>query len=83
MLSSEKSFVFADRMEVYNLKDVVKHLLRTDEYLFYNHVNDAKNDFATWINDCLDNSRLAKSIKDIKKKDDLLFILMKELILEM
>lgn len=58
----EKCFWVCDGTVLQDLKELVDALEKMSADIFKRHVNAAKNDFAKWISEVLDESGLAKSI---------------------
>jgi len=50
----------------WNLRDLGRGLASMDEYAFKHHVNESKNDFATWIRDAVGDHALARNLWDTR-----------------
>lgn len=62
---------------VYELVDALEHM---SDDIFKQHVNDAKNDFSSWIKDVFEEPNVAKEIKRVQDKVEMQKVLMKKLI---
>ena len=67
----EHYFKLENGQELKSLNDLRKSLNYMTEEEFSHHVNQEKNDFATWVKEALQNQELYRKIKDIKTKEEL------------
>ena len=67
-ITPEKQFALCDGRIIKDLKQLAELLKNIDDDVFYHHVNEFKNDFATWINDVFKDENLAEEIGEIKDK---------------
>ncbi len=51
-----------------SLEELPNVIETISEEQFKHHVNSEKNDFVTWIDNCCNDSKLAKSLKRVKRK---------------
>lgn len=51
-----------------NLKDLAESLRNMSDDTFTHHVNAEKNDFANWVTEILQDSRLASELKRAKSR---------------
>lgn len=58
-----------------SVEDLMHYLPETQGAEFHYHVNDEKNDFATWIQDVFDDEELANAIRDARTASDMLVLL--------
>ena len=58
-------FICHDGNVFSNLIELADGLKEMDEDVFLFHVNSDKNDFSTWIYDCLGDVELAKNLRDV------------------
>ena len=61
-------------------KELITHLKKMDEETFKNHVNQEKNDFANWIEHVFHNKKIAKEMRKIKEKKELIILLTEALL---
>ena len=61
-------FILADGRVLKDIKELAFALSDMADEVFWHHVNDARNDFAYWIEDTLKNSELAEDVKKVKDK---------------
>ena len=66
----EKVFYLKDGRKLSSILELTEALESMAEDTFRHHVNEAKNDFSSWIKDVFKDEELAKDIKDIKDKGD-------------
>ena len=52
----EFAFYLCDGRVLHNLIELKRALKNMDDGVFYYHVNQEKNDFATWIHDIINSS---------------------------
>ena len=55
-----------------DLHELLDSLKKIDDASFLHHVNDAKNDFAEWISQCIKETGLADEIRKLKSKDEII-----------
>src|SRR3989338_10718226 len=66
----EHYFILVTGKPVKNIRELADEFSGMEEWAFFHHVNDFRNDFATWIEDIFaekdlaDRLRQAKNIKD-------------------
>jgi hypothetical protein len=65
-VSESNKFVCNDGTTLSNLKELSDKLKTIKKNVFAHHVNDEKNDFSTWVYDCLGDVKLTEDIRDIK-----------------
>jgi hypothetical protein len=58
----EHNFKLKNGREIKNLHGLSKHLSTIDEDTFSHHVNEEKNDFMNWVDDIINDPKLAKKI---------------------
>jgi len=66
--AGKNAFVLQNGEKINTIKHLYVFLDRMDDSVFTHHVNDAKNDFAAWINDIFDQKKLAEDLQAIKTK---------------
>lgn len=71
----EHYFRLVNGQELKSLNDLRKALTYMSDDEFGHHVNNEKNDFATWIKEALQNAELYEKIKNINTKEQLLAML--------
>jgi len=57
-----------DGSKLRDLRDLAFALGTMADDVFWHHANDARNDFANWINDVIKDKELANRIKGIKDR---------------
>jgi aromatic ring-opening dioxygenase catalytic subunit (LigB family) len=62
----EKFFILVTGVPVKNLKELAQSLESMNGWVFDHHVNESRNDFATWISDVLKERKLAQLIRNTK-----------------
>lgn len=63
-------FVLANGDKIKSLVDLKMKLEKMDDGLFYSHVNNGKNDFATWVYHAVGDQELASRLGPLKAKAD-------------
>lgn len=63
-------FHFSDGKYASSVFDLVSHVKEMSPEQFSMHLNDAKNDFYNWLNDCVDE-HVAKDIKDARSQREI------------
>lgn len=66
-----EEFRFVDGSVAETAAQLAKRLKRMTDQEFGSYVNEDKNDFYTWLRDCLDTD-LAEKIRDLKSRDRIL-----------
>ena len=68
----EGSRFFCNKGKVFsNLEDLKKDLKDMDDEVFLHHVKEERNDFSSWIRECIGDIRLADSLIGLDKKSAL------------
>jgi len=67
----EHYFKLRNGQELKSLNDLRKALEYITDQEFSHHVNQEKNDFATWVKEVLQNQELYEKIKEVKSKEEL------------
>lgn len=78
-VSPEHEFKVADGRNLKNLRDLVNALPVMNEEVFIHHVNEERNDFASWVQFVFQDEKLAKKIDSAKEKEKMFSILGKAL----
>lgn len=68
----EKKFMANNGMKFKNLEELKNGLKKMDKETFELHNNNYKNDFSTWVYDCLGDSKLANDIREIGNQQDMI-----------
>jgi hypothetical protein len=68
----ENSFWINNGPIINNLKHLPKAVEEIDETTFVHHVNSEKNDFSSWIQDCIGDMKLAQDLRKIRTKEEFL-----------
>lgn len=66
---SDRCFYICDGNCCASLLDLSEAIHIMNDEAFAHHVNDAKNDFANWVEAVFDQPKLAKSLRDAKSKE--------------
>jgi len=61
-----KAFWFCNGFIAHDLHELSDSLKKIDQSSFKHHVNDRKNDIAKWVEDILNDKRLAKRLYRVK-----------------
>ncbi len=75
-----KQFVLADGRKLSDIKELAFALGDMADEVFWHHVNEFKNDFACWLEDSLDEKKLAAEIASIKDKINSQIIVLKHIV---
>lgn len=78
--NSDHYFFVNDGTVLKNVLDLSKQLDKMDNDIFEHHVNETKNDFATWINHIFKEKKLAKELLKTTNKDKTQIIILKHVI---
>ena len=70
-VSAGQEFVFCNGRTAQTIPAMKKELKKLSAEEFSFHVNNDKNDFYNWINDCI-NPSVAETIKDLKDRKEIL-----------
>jgi hypothetical protein len=63
-----KIFVLVDGRELCDVKDLLSALQDMQDDTFWHHVNDARNDFANWIEDVFSEKELAADLRQVRDR---------------
>jgi len=72
-------FIVVDGKNVESLPQLALMLDDITDEIFYHHVNDARNDFASWIRDVIGDIELADKLMGIKSKQDTQLQILKQI----
>ena len=64
----KNEFVLADGRKLKDLKELALVLGDMADDVFWHHVNDARNDFASWVDAVFEDKELAENLNKIKDK---------------
>ncbi|MCM2325912.1 MAG: hypothetical protein NDI94_05590 [Candidatus Woesearchaeota archaeon] len=76
----EEYFVLVTGVPLKNIKELANSLSTMNEWVFKHHVNDSRNDFSSWVENSLRNSKLAREIKDAKNIKEMELVLFRHLV---
>lgn len=62
----ENYFILVTGVPLKDLRELANSFETMDDWVFYHHVNDARNDFANWASEILLEAELAEDMKNIK-----------------
>lgn len=65
-ISPDKFFYLSDGRVLKNLEELADALRNMTGEIFKHHVNKERNDFANWVNDVLEDKKLATDLKRAK-----------------
>ena len=74
-IKPEHQFVRASGDKIKNLQSLIDTMRTMQSDEFGTHVNENKNDFATWVNDVLGLSKLSQNLRKAETKEQMLDIL--------
>jgi hypothetical protein len=69
LLSFEQSFHLSNGKVLRSFNELVDYVKEMPTEVYNYHVNDLKNDFANWINDVINEPKLAKALQRVKKQE--------------
>lgn len=78
----EKHFIVSDGRKLKNVKELIECLETMGDDIFSYHVNEAKNDFSSWLHDVFSFEHMAKEIKNAKHRLETQRLIMRNLIKE-
>ena len=78
--NSDHYFFVNDGTVLRNVLDLSKQLDKMADEVFEHHVNDMKNDFASWIKEVFKEEKLAEELLKTTNKDKTQIILLKHVI---
>lgn len=68
----EEVFVTKNNFKAKNIFELRKAVQEMNDDEFSHHLNNEKNDFANWIEHCLDDKILAEDVQKAKTKDEVI-----------
>jgi hypothetical protein len=71
------SFLLSSGMRLHSIQHLLNELPHMSDDIFYMHVNDSKNDFASWIRDVFKLEDLSMQMSRAKSREEILEILKK------
>jgi hypothetical protein len=74
-IPEEKWFYFSGGRRASDIEELKSFLEGMDENEFKNHVNNEKNDFATWVEHVFNENKLAHDMREVLDKDGMVIIL--------
>lgn len=74
-VQSGMEFYFSTGVVVKSIHELYVYLNSSNTQVFYDHVNDYKNDFAQWISTALGYKRFGELVVKIKNREDFLSLL--------
>ena len=78
--NSDHYFFVNDGTVLKNVLDLSKQLDKMSDEVFRYHVNDMKNDFASWIKEIFKEEKLAEELLKTTEKDKTQIIILKHII---
>jgi hypothetical protein len=76
----EQYFILATGVPLKNLKELCNALENMNDWVFNHHVNDYRNDFASWAREVLGEKELAEEINTIKNPREMEIKIMRHLV---
>lgn len=64
----KNAFILADGRKLKDLKELAFSLGDMADDVFWHHVNEARNDFASWVNEVIKDNELSEELKKVKDK---------------
>lgn len=71
-VEDSQAFRLPDGKAIKSLNELVSSLNNIDDTLFNHHVNNDRNDFASWIEHCFDDKVLSKRLSELKTRDEII-----------
>lgn len=79
----EQHFIVADGRKLKNIIELADALETMTEEIFRHHVNEAKNDFSTWVKDVFYDHSLAEDIARAKNRMEAQISILRRLVREL
>jgi hypothetical protein len=79
-VEGNQCFYAADGKCIASLNDLQKSLGEMDDNTYYHHANDARNDFANWAHDVLQDAELASQLKEAKDRKTAQIVVLKRVL---
>lgn len=79
-VSEDKKFLVANGEILSNIWDLIHLLDNIDDYTFYHHVSDEKNDFYNWIKEMYGDGEFEKVVLPIRNPQKLEIAILKYII---
>ena len=76
----QEYFNAANGTVIKSLLELEPALELMDDVTFAHHVNKEKNDFATWVRDCIRDDDLAETLEGIKNKQKMQIALLRHIL---
>ncbi|MBW2995614.1 hypothetical protein KY312_04635 [Candidatus Woesearchaeota archaeon] len=76
----DKYFWVIDGTVIRSVKELVDAIDTMDYNIFQHHVNDARNDFAAWVENVLNLENLARDLRTTTNKDRAVITVLRHLI---
>jgi len=74
------SFVIVNGKKIKSLPELALEMDSIADDIFAHHVNEARNDFASWIRDVIGEIELADHLMGIKTKEDMQLQILKHIV---
>ena len=78
----EHYFILLDGRPLKNLLELVEAMDEMTDEIFYHHVNEFRNDFATWTKDVFKKAELAEKLQKLNSKEKHQIEILKHMIKE-
>ncbi|MFP4111572.1 MAG: hypothetical protein ACLFUO_01095 [Candidatus Woesearchaeota archaeon] len=78
-VAPDKYFYIHDGRSIKNISELASMLSSMDDAVFSFHVNESKNDFASWVRFVVDSPQLADSMDNVKDKDKMASLILKSI----
>ncbi|MEM4637428.1 MAG: hypothetical protein QXK76_00170 [Candidatus Woesearchaeota archaeon] len=75
----DKYFILCDGRTIKDYMELATIIETINDDIFYYHVNSERNDFANWISDVFQDYDLADKIRNVKSRNEMMFVLYKHL----
>ena len=76
----ENYFILVTGVPLKNLKELGNSLETMNDWVFNHHVNDSRNDFATWVNAVLKEEELSEELQSIRNSREMEMRIFKHLV---
>ena len=70
-----QEFHFSNGSVASSLPELYSFIKNCEDSVFYSHVSEDRNDFASWVENVLDNQSLAESLRSASSREDTLTVL--------
>ncbi|PLW80424.1 hypothetical protein C0585_02695 [Candidatus Woesearchaeota archaeon] len=69
-ITLEESFLLESGVRIFSVSGLKKAFMNMNDELYYSHVDQTKNDFASWVEDVFGSSEIANKLRESKNKEE-------------